>query len=97
MDFLVPRPPLNGSKGTAAVPLASSFAWGNSEGFFFVLIADEAALRVAKDLVTLRGRKWRGESLHDATIRATMHSGETVAKDAVVAEMREAWMCDDGV
>ena len=97
MGLLVPRPPLNGSKGAAAVPPTSNFARGNSEAFFFVLIADRAALRVAKDLVTLRGREGRGESLHDARIRATMHSGEVVAEDAVVAEMREAWMCDDGV
>ena len=97
MGFLVLMPPLNGSKAAAAVPPVNNFACGNSESFFLVLTADDADLRVAKDLVTPGGREGRGESLHDATIRATMHSGEIVAEDAVVAEMRETWMCDDGV
>jgi len=95
--FLVPKPPLNGFKGAAAVPSASNFARGNSESFFFVLTAEEAVLRVAKDLMTTRGREGRGESLHDATRRATIHPGEVVVVDAVVAEMRGVRMRDDGV
>ena len=91
MDLLVPRPPSNGSKDAAAVPSASSFARGNSESFFFVLTAEEAAFRVAKDLVIPRGRREQGESLYSATKRATMHPGKRVAEDAVVAELRGVW------
>jgi hypothetical protein len=87
VDFLIPRPPLNGSKDAAAVPSASSFARGNSESFFFVLTAEEAAFRVAKDLVAPRARGERGESLHNATKRASMHPEERVTGDAVVAEV----------
>jgi len=97
VDLFIPRPPSNGFKGTAAVPSTSNFVRGNSESFFFVLTAEEAPFRVAKVLVTPGGGGERGESLDNATKRATMHSKETVAKDAVVAEVREVRMRDDGV
>lgn len=97
MDFLIPRPPSNGSKGTGKVPSASNLALGNSESFFFVLTAGEAALRVAKDRLIPRGRGEQDESLDNATKRRTMHSKERVAEDAVVAEMRGARVRDDGV
>lgn len=97
MDLLIPSPPSNGSKGAEAVPSASNFARGNSEGFFLVLTAEEAAFRVAKDLVTPRAREEQGKSLRDATKRTTIHPKETVAEDAVVAGMRKVWVCDDGV
>lgn len=90
MDFLVPRPPLNGSKGAAAVPSGSNFARGNSASFFFVFTA-EVAFRVAKGLAVPIGREEQGESLRNATKRATMHPKKRVAADAVVAEIRRTW------
>ena len=97
MDLLIPRPPSNGCKGTATVPSASNFARGNSESFFLVLTAEEAAFRVAMDLMTPRGREEQGESLRDTRKQTTMHPKEAVAEDAVVAGMREVWVRDDGV
>lgn len=93
MDFLIPRPPSNGSKGVATVPSASNFTRGNSENFFFVLTTVKA-FRVARDLVAPRGREERDESLHNAT---NMHPRARVTEDAVVAEVRVMRLRDDGV